>query len=171
MATLILTVTGHDRPGVVSALSAAISAHDASWEVSQLSQVAGKFAGSVLVAVPDDRLDELVADLNALNAPGLQIDLERTDEPVEQESLQLQLELLGADRPGIVAQISASLAAHGVNIDELTTDVRDAPMAGGTLFEARAVLSAPPETSTDELRSLLEQLGDEMMVEIRVSEG
>jgi glycine cleavage system regulatory protein len=44
-------------------------------------------------------------------------------------------------------------------------------MAGGTLFEARAVLSAPPETSTDELRSLLEQLGDEMMVEIRVSEG
>ncbi len=70
-----------------------------------------------------------------------------------------------------MAQISASLAAHGVNIDELTTDVRDAPMAGGTLFEARAVLSAPPETSTDALRSLLEELGDEMMVEIRVSEG
>ena len=84
MATLILTVTGHDRPGVVSALSAAITAHGASWEVSQLSQVAGKFAGSVLVAVPDDRLDGLVADLNALNAPGLQIDLERTVEPVEQ---------------------------------------------------------------------------------------
>ena len=58
-----------------------------------------------------------------------------------------------------------------MNIDELTTDVRDAPMAGGTLFEARAVLSAPPETSTDALRSLLEELGDEMMVEIRVSEG
>ena len=70
-----------------------------------------------------------------------------------------------------MAEISASLAAHGVNIDELTTDVRDAPMAGGTLFEARAVLSAPPGTSTDELRSLLEELGDEMMVEIRVSEG
>jgi glycine cleavage system regulatory protein len=70
-----------------------------------------------------------------------------------------------------VAQISSSLASLGVNIDELTTDVRDAPMAGGTLFEARAVLSAPTATSTDELRSLLEGLGDEMMVEIRVSEG
>jgi glycine cleavage system regulatory protein len=171
VATLILTVTGHDRPGVVSALSAAISAHGASWEESQLSQVAGRFAGSVLVGVPDDRVDALVADLTALNGPGLQLDLERTDEPEEREALQLQLELLGADRPGIVAEISASLAAHGVNIDELTTDVRDAPMAGGTLFEARAVLSAPPETSTDALRSLLEELGDEMMVEIRVSEG
>ena len=171
MATFILTVTGDDRPGVVSALSAAINAHGASWELSQLSQLAGKFAGSVVVAVADEHLDALVADLTALNAPGLQIDVERTDEPVERASLRLHLDLLGADRPGIVAQISASLAAHGVNIDELTTDVRDAPMAGGTLFEARAVLSAPPETSTDALRSLLEELGDEMMVEIRVSEG
>jgi len=171
MATFILTALGTDRPGLVSALSAPINDHGASWERSQMSRLAGKFAGIVLVTVADDRLDALVADLEALDAQGLQVTLERTDEPVEQESLQLQLELLGADRPGIVAQISASLAAHGVNIDELTTDVRDAPMAGGTLFEARAVLSAPPETSTDDLRSLLEQLGDEMMVEIRVSEG
>jgi glycine cleavage system regulatory protein len=171
VATFILTVTGHDRPGVVSALAAAINAHDASWEDSQLSQLAGRFAGSVVVAVADERLEALVADLTALSEPGLQIDVERTDEPVERESLRLHLELLGADRPGIVAQISASLASLGVNIDELTTDVRDAPMAGGTLFEARAVLSAPTATSTDELRSLLEGLGDEMMVEIRVSEG
>ena len=70
-----------------------------------------------------------------------------------------------------MAEISAALASHDVNIDELSTDVRDAPMAGGTLFEARAVLSAPPETSTEALRTVLEELGDEMMVEIRVSEG
>ena len=69
-----------------------------------------------------------------------------------------------------MAEISASLAARGVNIDELTTDVREAPMAGGTLFEARAVLTAPPATSTEELRSMLEGLADELMVEIRVSE-
>ena len=171
MATLILTVTGHDRPGVVSALSAAINAHGASWEVSQLSQVAGKFAGSVLVAVARRPARRAGRRPHRPERPGA-ADRPRADRRARRaESLRLQLELLGADRPGIVAQISASLAAHGVNIDELTTDVRDAPMAGGTLFEARAVLSAPPETSTDALRSLLEELGDEMMVEIRVSEG
>ena len=77
MATFILTVTGHDRPGVVSALSAAINAHGASWEDSQLSQLAGRFAGSVVVAVADERFEALVADLTALNDPGLQIDIER----------------------------------------------------------------------------------------------
>jgi len=170
MATFILTVIGEDRPGLVSALSAPINAHGASWKRSQMSRLAGKFAGIVLVSVADERLDALAADLTALEAQGLQIALERTDEPVERESLRLHLELLGADHPGIVAEVSASLAARDVSIEELVTDVRDAPMAGGTLFEARAVLSAPATTSTETLGSMLEELADELMVEIRLSE-
>ena len=171
MATFILTVTGDDRPGLVSDLAAPIKAHGASWERSQMTRLAGKFAGIVLVTVADQRHDALVADLRALEAQGLQMVLERTDEPVERESLRLQLDLLGADHPGIVAEISAALADRGVSIEELSTDVRDAPMAGGMLFEARAVLNAPPTTSTEALRSTLEGLADELMVEIRLSDG
>lgn len=171
MATILLTVIGDDRPGLVSDLSAPINAYGASWERSQMSRLAGKFAGIVLVTVADERLDALAADLTALKAQGLQVALERTDEPVERESLRLHLELLGADHPGIVAEISASLAARHVSIEELSTAVREAPMAGGTLFEAHAVLNAPPTTSTDALRSMLEGLADELMVEIRLSDG
>jgi glycine cleavage system regulatory protein len=84
--------------------------------------------------------------------------------------VRLHLDLLGADHPGIVAEVSASLAACGVSVEELITDVREAPMAGGTLFEARAVLTAPATTSTETLGSMLEGLADELMVEIRLSE-
>jgi glycine cleavage system regulatory protein len=170
MATFILTVIGDDRPGLVSALSVPIKAHGASWERSQMSRLGGKFAGIVLVTVADERLHGLAADLEELEAQGLQVALERTDEPVEPEAVRFQLELLGADHPGIVAEVSASIAAHGVSIEELTTDVREAPMAGGTLFEARAVLSAPATTSIEALRTRLEGLADELMVEIRLSE-
>jgi glycine cleavage system regulatory protein len=170
VATFILTVVGDDRPGLVSALSAPISEHGASWERSQMSHLGGKFAGIVLVAVANERYDALVADLQALEGQGLQIVLERTDEPVERESQRLHLELLGADHPGIVAEISASLAARQVSIEELSTDVHDAPMAGGTLFEASAVLNAPLTANTDALRSMLEGLADELMVEIRLSD-
>lgn len=38
---------------------------------------------------------------------------------------------------------------------ELSTDVREAPMAGGTLFAAHAVLNAPPTSNIEELRSVL----------------
>ena len=48
MASLILTVIGDDRPGLVSALSTPINEHGASWERSQMARLAGKFAGSAI---------------------------------------------------------------------------------------------------------------------------
>jgi glycine cleavage system regulatory protein len=170
MATFVLTVLGDDRPGLVSALSQPISAHGGSWERSQLSRLEGKFAGIVVVSVGHDRYDALVADLAALETQGLQLAMERTDGSSRGEAVRLTLELLGDDRPGIVAEVSGALAALDVSIEELTTDVRDAPMAGGTLFEATAVLSAPATASAEALKAMLEGLADELMVEINLGD-
>ena len=169
MASLVLTVLGDDRAGLVSELSAPIKARGGSWERSQLSHLAGKFAGIVLVSVPAKEVDALIADLLALGEHGLHVVVERTDQPEERESVRFSLELLGADHPGIVAEISAALAAAGVSIEELTTDVREAPMAGGTIFEARAVLIAPVGVGPDDLRPMLESLAHELMVDIELS--
>lgn len=166
MATLVLTVLGDDRPGLVSALSAPVNAHGASWERSQMARLAGKFAGILLVTVPDPRAEALTHDLEALRDQGLHVTVERTDEPAAAVPSGLRLELLGADHPGIVAEISALLAARGVGIDELRTGVEEAPMAGGMLFRASAVLTAPPGVGIPELRAALESLADELMVEI-----
>ncbi len=171
MATFTLTCIGDDRPGLVSELSEPINAHGASWKRSQMARLGGKFAGVLLLEVPDDRADALVDDLTALKDAGLHVTLERTDAPAELPSLRFHLELLGADRPGIVAEVSAALAAQQVGIQELVTDVREAPMAGGHLFEAQAVLEAPPSASMEDLRSLLEAIADELMVEIRLSDA
>ncbi len=170
MATFVLTVLGEDRPGLVSTLSAPITAHGAGWERSQMSRLAGKFAGIAVVSVADDRYDALVADLDALAESGLRVTHDRTDVVDEQQSIRFSLDLLGADRPGIVSEISASLAALDVNIEELATDVREAPMAGGTLFEAHAVLDAPPSVSSELLSATLEELADELMVDINLSD-
>jgi glycine cleavage system regulatory protein len=170
MATFVLTILGDDRPGLVSALSAPISEHGASWERSQLAQLAGKFAGIVVVSVAEERYDALVADLAALEGQGLQIAYQRSDDGPQRDSQDLVLDLLGNDRPGIVAEISSALAGHDVSIEELTTDVYDAPHTGGMLFEARAVLDAPSGADLDGLRAALEALADELMVDITLSD-
>jgi glycine cleavage system regulatory protein len=170
MATFTLTCVGDDRPGLVSALSAPISAHGASWERSQMARLAGKFAGILLLEVADGRADALVADLTSLADVGLHVTLERTDEPAQHPSARLSLELIGADHPGIVAEISSALAAQRIGFEELHTDVREAPMAGGMLFEAHAVLEAPPATDVDDLRVRLEAIADELMVEVKLSD-
>jgi glycine cleavage system regulatory protein len=170
MATFVLTVLGDDRPGLVSAISAPIREHGASWERSQLAHLAGKFAGIVVVSVADERYEALLADLAALDGQGLQIAFERSDAVSPREAQGLVLELLGNDRPGIVAEISSALAEHHVSIEELVTDVHEAPHAGGMLFEARAVLDAPSGADLDGLRSVLEGLADELMVDITLSQ-
>ncbi len=167
MATLVLTLLGTDRAGLVSAVSGVISEHGGSWERSQMAHLAGTFAGVVEVAVPTTGVDALVAAVEGLGAQGLRVTVERTaDEPERDEGSRLALHLVGADRPGIVAEISSLLAEHGVNVEELSTDVSDAPMAGGTLFEADAVVVVPAGADTAALRAGLEALADELMVDL-----
>ena len=169
MAHLVLTVLGDDRPGLVSAVSAPVNAHGGSWEHSQLAHLGGKFAGIVLVSVPDAEVDALVADLHALQDEGLHVQVERTDPPAEDERVRYELELVGADRPGIVAEISALLARRQVSIEDLVTELVDAPMGGGRLFEARAVLVAPETATAEGLREALETRADRLMVDVHLS--
>ena len=44
-------------------------------------------------------------------------------------------------------------------------------MAGGTLFEARAVLVAPPAVPVEDLRAMLEGLAGELMVDIVLTDA
>ena len=78
----------------------------------------------------------------------------------------IHLEVVGHDHPGIVRDIAKVLAQHQVNIEDLETDVSSAPMSGDLLFRARASLSVPPAMSLDQLRSLLEALAGEIMVDL-----
>ena len=171
MASLVLTILGDDRPGLVSAVSAPISAHGASWERSEMSRLAGKFAGIVVVSVPAERLDALVAELDRAREPGAAGD-RRTDRRAGPAPLPTTHASTCSAPTGRAScpRSPPSLADAHVSIEELSTDVRDAPMAGGTLFEARALLSAPLGGDTDALREVLEALADELMVEIRLSD-
>jgi glycine cleavage system regulatory protein len=75
---------------------------------------------------------------------------------------------MGHDRPGIVRDLSGSLAERGVSIEELETQVSSAAMAGGNLFKVKALLAVPPSLSDAELRRGLEALANEMMVDVEL---
>ena len=167
MASLILTVVGPDRPGLVRALAEAVAARSGSWLESRMARLAGQFAGIVLVEAPDSLLD----DLHALESQGLRITVQNaTSGPaVATGNLRLALEVVGNDRPGIVRDISQVLAASGVNIEELTTGVVSGSFSGETLFRVMAVLRAPDMAAMDAVRAGLELLGNELMVDIQPS--
>ena len=168
---LVLTLIGLDRPGLVEALSRAIAGHGANWLESRMSRLAGRFAGILLVSVADDRADSLTAALQALQAEGLHVVVEKshTEEPSPRPR-RLDLSLVGHDRPGIIRDISQALARRSVNVEELCTGCTSAPMSAEVLFQATARLQVPDGLDVDELRDALEELASDLMVDITLSE-
>lgn len=170
MTTLILTVAGSDRPGLVAAVADVVDEHGGNWENSQLAELAGVFAGVIQVSVTPDRQAELDVALRALD--GLLTVAVHTgaDATTPLDTLRpVALQILGNDRPGIVREVSAVLRKHGVSIETIGTETRDAAMAGGRLFEATVSAAVPASTDLDALRTDLERLTTELQVDITLT--
>ena len=165
-SALALTVIGPDRPGLVEALASTVAEHGGNWLESRMANLAGKFAGIVRVSLPTERRPALEQALASLAGDGLTVHVEEAGLAPAVGLRPVDLELVGQDRPGIVREIAAALAAESVSIEELDTAVESASMAGGDLFRARARLAVPAAITDEDLRELLEGLADEFMVDL-----
>ena len=169
--SLVMTVIGRDRPGLVEAIAELVAAHGGNWLESRMSRLGGHFAGILRVDVPPSQEPLLIADLKGLEMGGLSV-VVHTDQPpaVSKPARLSRLQILGQDRPGIVRQISRTLVQHGVNVEELETECTSAAMSGETLFRAQATLSIPDSCSMTSLREELERIAADLIVEISLAD-
>lgn len=170
MTTLILTVAGADRPGLVAAVADVVDAHGGNWENSSLAELAGTFAGVIEVSVAPAHSEGLQTALRELQGQGLLTLAVLTGAPTAAvDERVLDIQVLGNDRPGIVREVSGVLSAHDLSIEELATETRDAAMAGGRLFEASVIARIPASADLDALRRDLERIATEVQVDITVA--
>jgi glycine cleavage system regulatory protein len=166
---LILTAIGDDRPGLVEELATAISSHGGNWLEASMAQLSGKFAGIVKVAIAPAHTDALKTALGALR--GLKVGIEAAGaQKSAPEGRRLTLNLVGHDRIGIVREVSQVLARHAVNVEALQTHTSSAPMSAEILFHCEAELTAAPDFNARELKTALETLSDDLMVDIVLGE-
>lgn len=172
LTSLVVTVIGPDRPGLVSLLSDRGKAHGASWAESRMASLAGQFAGIVRFEVDAANAEALATALAELEAMDLRVVIAAGKRvPHRTDSRMLKLELIGHDRPGIVRDISKVLADCGISIEELHTEIVSGAMSGGNLFQGKALLLVPAKLATDELRRVLEALANELMVDISLDDS
>jgi glycine cleavage system regulatory protein len=170
MTDVVVTLLGPDRPGLVEMVAGIIAGHGGNWLESRMSRLAGKFAGILRAELPEERVGAALKALAALESRGLKVVAEsETRAAPAAPPRTLSLELVGLDRPGIVREMSQLLAANGVNVEELVTNRTSAPMSGDMLFEARARVHVPADTNLAALRSGLERLAADLVVEIKLA--
>jgi len=168
---LVMTIIGHDRPGLVELVARLVAEHGGNWLESRMCRLGGEFAGILRVHVDSGRQDALTQALHGLAAQGLMVSVtpDRPAAPAAPHRL-AKLEIVGQDRPGIVRQIAAALARQAVNVEELTTSCASAPMSGETLFQAQANLRIPAACDVGELRKELEKIASDLLVELAFEE-
>ncbi len=171
--SLVLTLVGADRPGLVESVAQLVAAHGGNWLESRMARLGGQFAGIARVALPAGNEASLRAALTALDARGLKVTVAQDPaaETVVKQGRAVKLELVGQDRPGIVHQVTRVLAAHRVNVEELFTECVEAPMAGGILFQAHAELLIPPGADMAAIQTDLEKIAADLMVDLRFAEA
>lgn len=140
MSSLAVTVVGHDRPGIVAEVTAAIAELGGNLEDSSMSLLRGHFAMTLIADVPGPPA-ELVERLSALTDEGLAVSvLTVPEEAPAGPGVGAILSVHGADRPGIVHAATAAVAAHGGNITDLQTRL------GRDMYVLTADVLFPPGT-------------------------
>ena len=166
MKSILISVLGDDKPGLLDSLSEIIVSNDGDWVESNMSTVEAKFAGILRVNVPAKNSKKLMKELTSSKL-GLQIACEETAPVKFSDFKSYNIELIGQNHVGIINKLSHVLTYElKANVEGIKTEVIDASMSGEQLFKAQINLHLP--TSIDErlIKHKLELIADEMMVEI-----
>jgi glycine cleavage system regulatory protein len=165
---VVITVIGPDKIGIVQTISRTVSQHHANWVNSSMANLAGQFAGILEIEVDPDQRDALLNSLNSIEDSSLQIQTASPAPASATAQRQVTLELLGQDHPGIIHEITRVLTSLKLSIEELKTSTEDAPMSGGTLFRAFAILNIPENMSPDKIQDLQHELSQSLMIDVTI---
>jgi phosphoserine phosphatase len=163
--TILVTLTGRDRPGVTSRLFTALAAHELT--VLDIEQVVirGRLVlGALLGSGPDPDLTAIHRAVRVLAADlGMEAEITTGSGESPRRRGQLHVTVLGSPlAPAAVAGIAGRIAAHGANIDRIDR-IADRPV---TCIEF-AVSGADP----DALRTTLTLQAAELGVDVAVQRG
>lgn len=170
LATLVMTVIGPDRTGLVADFARTVADHGGNWLESRMCHLGGQFAGLMSVAIDETQVVELRTAIEGLAVNGLHVtvhDSGAAAAPIEGSFA--TVDLVGQDRPGLMREITRVFATHGLNVEELSSELTDAPQEGGTLFRATATVFVPATANLDAVGDDLERIANDLMVDIQLA--
>jgi glycine cleavage system transcriptional repressor len=143
MNKVILSVLGHDCPGIVAAVARVLFEQNCNIENVSQTILQTEFAGSFIVTLPENLPREDLRDilLEGLASLDMHVHIaplaDKATAYVTKASEPFVITTRGPDRKGLVAGISAILARYGVNITNLKAVFKggDEPGANIMIYE------------------------------------
>ncbi len=176
----IVTALGKDRPGIVAGVTKVLYKLGCNLEDSAMTRLEGEFAIMLIFEAPasitEERLGQTFAPLTrelklAIHVKQLaKSEAARSRKP----STPYIISVYGADRPGIVFQVSELLAKLKINISDVQTRraTSEKGRQSSSLYLLLIEIELPPQASVTTLEQRLHKLGKSLGVQVslRVAE-
>lgn len=167
---LVFSLLGPDRTGLVDRVAQTLAKFRGNLEDSRMAVLGGEFAMMFLVSIEADQVEGLVQQVGQVAG---ELDLLMTHKVTtlrksHQGMLPLQVAVRGADHEGIVHDLVHHLVEQGISVDNLESQLVNAPYSGVPLFEMQMRVSAPASLSLSSLRRRLQEVGDGLNVDVEV---
>lgn len=167
---IIIAFIARDRPGVVEQVSEIVTSHNGNWLESRMAHLAETFTGVLRVAVSEDRSDDFETALSGLEEDGFRIMLQDAGNAAPLTNPVLSFEITGPDHPGIVHELTKTIAGLGASVEEMETRLDSAPVSGEPLFAAETKVRLPDGLSEDAFRDALENSADALFVDLVITD-
>jgi glycine cleavage system regulatory protein len=164
MKPLIFTLVGPDKPGLISNLSKAVYQRNGNWLGSNLSHMAGHFAGFVHIDLPEEKHAELIELFS--QHPDLHIHLVAAQTTSIKNQQTVEINITGNDKAGIVQELTRVLNQFNLNIVKFDSSCTSAPNSGSPLFNAKAIVEVAPDVDLVSLRESLENIANDLMIDV-----
>ncbi|MCB1925726.1 MAG: ACT domain-containing protein [Gammaproteobacteria bacterium] len=151
----MLTLIGEDKPGIVAAVTQALFERGLNLGETSMLRLGGNFTIMMMVGGVQQE-DELRAQLKpVIEAQGMRLHVDAIQGRLHEHVLpNIQVTVTGADRAGIVAQVTAALTDVGFNILDLESDVAGTAHKPVYIMQIAGVADAPIEKIEAALEAL-----------------
>ena len=167
MKKIILYATGKDQTGIISDISEKINLLNGNIETSKMIKLEEVFNVLALISIDENKIKKLEESLK--NIEGLDITLSKvsTNSKINDKDV-YKFSLKGADSEGIVYTFTNYLQNQKINIKDLETEIKNAPVTGYPLFFLTATILIPNKLSPENIRKKLIELSHKHNVAIKL---
>ena len=160
MKHIIIKGIGPDKPGIVSQISGMVTSSSGNIEESRMIRLGSEFSIIMMISIPSEFESTLSDELESID--GIKFYLTETNKLPSNDMPTHVINLTGGDTEGIVHKMSDVLTSMGINIIEIITDTKNAPITGATIFQMMAKINLDTTTVSelsDRLTRLEKKLG------------
>ena len=163
---LIISATGPDRKGIVSEISSIINKCNGNIETSRMIRLQEQFSILLLIELEIEKIKNLKKEIEKINDLKVETNITNSENKTYQNKFHLYIK--GADNEGIVYSFSNYLSKNKINIEEVNTSIKNAPISATPLFMMDLIIGTNRNIQSKKIIKDLNEIAEKLGVEINL---